>query len=555
MKHILSFFLLGFLFLINSCSLTDLEDNLENPNNVNVSNTDVNTLTNQILLEFGDFVSEAGIPSSELSRQMAMIGGDAYPRAYQAQDFNAIWNRAYQDVLNQTKTLLEATDGTGRTVHSGVGRIVQAYTLLTLVDLFGDVPYSEALRGDEFIFNPSVDDDQELYNVAIGLLDEAINLLSTAPTAGITRDIYYGGDRVKWSALARTLKLKAYMNLRLTNSALAKAEINKLLAEDLIDTDAEEFTYKYGTADIPSRSRHPLYIQMYQPVAGNASGYIGNYFLLASYNQKGVEDPRWRFYFFRQVGSIDAALNDEPESIPCITSPRPSHYGPGQAWCAFDPGFFGREHGNNDGIPPDGPSLTCVGVYPCGGASDKNTDPAFLGPTRTGQGANGAGIEPIWMASFTEFLKAEAALMLDNDAAAAKTAMVSGINKSISRVTAFAASKAQSLPAGLQAPTAPYISTVEALYDAAATTDAKLDVIMKEYYIALWGNGIEAYNLYRRTGKPLDIQPMRAAAPGNFIRSFLYPADFVNLNNTVTQKSNTAVTKVFWDNNPDDFIK
>ena len=34
------------------------------------------------------------------------------------------------------------------------------------------------------------------------------------------------------------------------------------------------------------------------------------------------------------------------------------------------------------------------------------------------------------------------------------------------------------------------------------TTDGdRLNVIMKEYFIALWGNGIESYNNYRRTGK------------------------------------------------------
>ena len=84
---------------------------------------------------------------------------------------------------------------------------------------------------------------------------------------------------------------------------------------------------------------------------------------------------------------------------------------------------------------------------------------------------------------------------------------------------------------------------------------SELDVLMKEYYIALWGNGVEAYNLYRRTGKPSDMQPMRAANPGSFLRSLIYPADFVNLNSNVTQKSNSTVNKVFWDNNPDDFIK
>jgi hypothetical protein len=329
-----------------------------------------------------------------------------------------------------------------------------------------------------------------------------------------------------------------------------------LLTKDLIDTDAEEFTYKYSSSDVPSRSRHPLYRQMYQPNAGNASGYIANYYMLICYKQKGVEDPRWRYYFYRQVGSIAKALSDEPESIPCVIQPRPSHYAPDQAWCAFDPGFYGRDHGNDDGISPDGRALTCFGVYPAGGRSDTNPDdPNYQVLSQQGQGANGAGIEPIWMASFTEFLKAEAALMLGTTGDA-KALMTSGVDKSINRTRAFAVAKGQSLPAGMEPSQMAYSGAVSTLWDAAGSNDAKLDILMKEYFIALWGNGIESYNLYRRTGKPGDMQPMRAATPGLYIRSLLYPSDFVNLNSSVPQKPTpgVSVVKVFWDNNPDNFV-
>ena len=75
-------------------------------------------------------------------------------------------------------------------------------------------------------------------------------------------------------------------------------------------------------------------------------------------------------------------------------------------------------------------------------------------------------------------------------------------------------------------------------------------MIAKEFFVALYGNGIDAYNFYRRTGYPSDLQPDLEPNPGAFIRSFLYPAVYANNNNTVTQK--TSVTeKVFWDNNPD----
>ncbi len=98
-----------------------------------------------------------------------------------------------------------------------------------------------------------------------------------------------------------------------------------------------------------------------------------------------------------------------------------------------------------------------------------------------------------------------------------------------------------------------YVDKVLELYDAAATNADKLNVVMKEYYIALWGNGIEAYNNYRRTGMPSNLQPNLNPAPGPFLRSLFYPATFTERNSNVTQKSATNV-KVFWDNNPDNLF-
>lgn len=554
-NNILKLSCLVFVLLASSCSLFELDKNLDNPNDASIDALEVNTLMNKIQLDFSAFFNDANDPSMQLSRMTALTGGDVYERAYQPQSHNAIWFSAYQSVLVQIKTLLAETDGTGFTAHSGIARVLQAYTLLTLVDLFNDVPFSQALNGTQgaSAFNPAPDNAKSVYDAALKSLDEAIALLASPPSVNITRDIYYGGDRAKWTALANTLKLKAYINLRLTDPSV-KGKIEELLTKDLIDTDAEEFTYKYSNSNTPPRARHPLYRQMYRPLAGDADGYINNYYMQVCYKEKGVEDPRWRYYFYRQVGSIAKALSDEPESISCIFAPRPSHYPADMAWCSFDPGFFGRDHGNNDGLPPDSRAITCFGVYPAGGLSDKNDgNDDFQGLSRQGQGADGAGINPIWMASFTEFLKAEAALTLAT-AGDPRSLMLSGVNKSIERVRKFATDKGQSLPAGLEPDPAAYIAKVEERYDAASNDDQRLGVIMKEYYIALWGNGIETYNMYRRTGKPAGIQPMRAPNPGNFIRSLIYPADFVNLNSSATQKVIGGVNKVFWDNNPDNFI-
>ena len=101
---------------------------------------------------------------------------------------------------------------------------------------------------------------------------------------------------------------------------------------------------------------------------------------------------------------------------------------------------------------------------------------------------------------------------------------------------------------------AKYVNRVLANYDAATTDDARMGVIGREYWVALYGNGIEAYNLYRRTGKPANQQPALDPNPGAFARSFFYPTSFVTRNSSAVQKEGVTMP-VFWDTNPASLLK
>jgi hypothetical protein len=540
--------LLGIFSGFSACS-DQLDEQLSDPNNLTPDKVDVNFVANQVLIGMNNVYLNASVPGQDLSRIMALTGGPAYSDAYQPESFDGLWSSAYQGVIVQSNLLESAVTGKGLDHHLGIAKAAKAFAYITLVDMFGDVPYTNATKANEGsdFFNPAPDKGADVYAGAIKLLDEAITHFNVAaPAQKVSRDIFYNGDNKKWAAFARTIKLKALVNRQLVNAG-DKAAIEALLKEDIIDTEGESFFYKYSNSIVPANSRAGYYRQYYTPNEGQGGGYINNYFMLSLLSGKGVEDPRWRYYLYRQTGSIDKALEVEPKAVDCLNKPRPSHISAKQAWCAFEPGFLGRDHGNNDGINPDGKAITCVGVYPYGGRADVNplTNLSYQGLSKEGQGAGGAGIEPIWMHFFTDFVKAEAyqKLGITGDA---KAALRAGVTKSIEYVKSFAAAKGQTVPAALVTPTATYVDEVDGLFD--APNADKMQVIAKEYWLALYGNGIEAYNLYRRTGKPNDLQPLRLAAAGNFIYSFIYPANFINLNSSTQQKDNKAVNRVFWDN-------
>jgi hypothetical protein len=549
--------IVGVLMIIiaSSCSL---DGDLENPNEVSLANADVDLLMNGIQLDFADYFNELNNRTAPLVRQQAMTGGYRYQNAILPQGMDLLWTLAYQNILVNIHTMLPIAQEKNLTTHVAIGKILEAYVYLSLVDVFGDVPRTNALKGPDGEFNPTSDGGESVYDYALSLLTEArTELAKTGLDAGaaIERDIYYAGDREKWNTLANTLEFKALMNLSMVpaRKAAAEARIVTILdpASDIniIDEPSESFTYKYGTATVPV-SRHPMYNQYYGPSEASAGGYIANYFLYELFNGRGVQDPRWRYYFYRQVGSIATANDIDPKSVGCEVGAIPDHYANGDyVFCTFDPGFYGRDHGDASGTPPDSPVITCAGVYPAGGRIDNTltSDTDYAEATVRGDGANGAGIQPIWMAFYTDYLRAEF-LARTNDADAEAT-LYYAIQRSLEQIKGFASSRGQTLPPGVEPLLANYLTAVNSAYDGA--TD-KIDVVGREFYVATWGNGLEAYNLYRRTSAPGNFQPTLQLNPGPFFRSIVYPAAHVNLNSSTAQKDVSKTNKVFWDTNPDD---
>ncbi len=534
-----------------------LPDDTVNPSTLTPSASDPNLLINAIQLNFAAFYNSASANTDQLVRMNAMTGGFRYQNAISPASTNNLWLLSYQSVLTNIKALVPIATARKLTTHLAMAKIFEAYVYLTLVDVYNDVPKTEALAGTNF--SPKLDNAADVYAYAIQLLGEArTELAKTGADAGTNiaqnSDIYYAGNRTNWTALANSLELKAWLNIRSIASRVGEADtrINQLLALNLVDAEAENFTFKYGIATVPD-SRHPVYNQYYGPNAGSAGGYIANFFLNEVFQGRGVQDPRWRYYFYRQVGSIDpATAGFDLKALGCAPGAIPAHYAAvGAVFCVFEPGFYGRDHGDASGTPPDGPVITCAGVYPAGGRPDNRTaasPTSYNGPAQRGDGANGAGIQPIYMSWFTNFMVAEINARRGN-VAAAQTAMNTAINQSITQVKNFAVSKGQAVsPASLEPSTANYLAAVTSAFSAATN---KLDVIAREYYVSLWGNGVEAYNLYRRTSAPRNMQPTLQTGAGPWVRSFVYPLSYTSLANPAAIKDGNVVNKVFWDENPE----
>ena len=487
----------------------------------------------------GDGLSLFG---SELTRMYAMNNTNSrdYNTVYQANDSDDEWTNAYAGILKNIRLMTPLAEAEGKTHHIGIAQFIEAYTMTAMVDFYGDIPYSEAMNVNNF--NPSVDSGASIYAACIDLLDQAIVNFNSNPAADPSTDLFYDNDYDKWIKAANTLKLKLYVQTRLVdNTAITK--FNAIIASgDYITNSADDLVFRWGgSSQSNPDNRHPRFGLNYTSTGAN--DYSSNWLMGTLLN---ANDPRIRYYFYRQRNAVPGQeVEANEESLRCSFQAAPSHYVTGgYSFCSLPNGYWGRDHGDDDGLPPDGFLKTTFGVYPAGGKFDADN---FENVSSTA-GAKGRGITPILLASWVDFMKAEIA-MVQNNPSLAKIEMLNGINKSITKVISFGPLDSDYDSDFEPSATAisNFLADIEDDFDT-ANMDGKWNILSTQFFISSYGNGIETYNHYRRTGFPTKLQPNRNPNPGTFVRSMYYPSVCVNNNSNITQKANQATT-VFWNTN------
>jgi hypothetical protein len=532
------------MVLATSCA-DKLDELLENPNAVNATTASPDFLLNRIQLDYQSLwfgVSDRGARLTRIINQGAAL----YEAAYGPVSTNGTWSNAYANILADINFLLPLAETSNLQRHMGIAKTIKAMVLMDLVDTYGDVPFSEAL--DPSNFNPKVDNGASVYAAALALLNEANGHFTIANSAGTPNDYYYNRNYTRWNKLVNTLKLKYYLNTRLVDAAASRSGINALISGGALLANGDDFVFRFGTTNADPDSRHPKFAGQYTAGGGD---YQSTDFMHHLTVEKGFDDPRTRYYIYRQVLTNTTSV-DEQE---CISQIAPPHYLVGNfPYCnpAGNRGYWGRDHLDPDGIPPDGLKRSAYGPYPSGGRFDNDSGAPV---NNINLGMRGAGIHPIMLAAYVDFMLAESALTLGTTGDP-KTLMLSGIQKHMNYVRAFAVGGAEGALINTFEPAATftarvnnYLTYVGSQYDEQPNNDKKLNVIAREYWLSLFGNGMESFNMYRRTGKPERLQPALEEKPGAFVRSFLYPNNYIVTNTSAVQKQNLAV-QVFWDKNP-----
>ena len=178
-------------------------------------------LLRQVLYGYGDAMSYEGfVAGSLLSQHFSMIDFNLFDRHALAspQEGGDPWPILYT-ALRDNETVLElARANPARRVYEGPALVMKAYLAMTLTDMFGDVPYSEAFRGRSTgQVKPGYDSQEAIYTGADGILEileRSTRVMDDYQGAQpLNGDILFNGDLDGWIRFANSLRIKALMRI------------------------------------------------------------------------------------------------------------------------------------------------------------------------------------------------------------------------------------------------------------------------------------------------------------------------------------------------------
>lgn len=468
------------------------------------------------------------------------------------------WNNIYLTLRN-IETLIEQATESGDMVYVGIAQMHKVYLMSVAVDLWGDVPYSEASQLAAGIIAPKFDNQEEIYRSLLALIDTAkANIAGGEGTLKpSTDDLIYNGDTDKWIRFCNTYKLKLYNQTRLVpgfDDGLAA-----LIAEDnFFQSSDDDFQFLQTATQAPVDERNKFWLESYNST--QFSTYMSPWFyeILKGMNPNihtGLVDPRIPYYFYNQL----APGEFPPDQGNVETGDPKADY-----WDSST-GFFSIRFGS---IGPSRDfsaenSYTYPGIFPAGGRYDD-------GGAQVQSGNTSSGIAPHRILTYAEFLFIQAEMMqvgmIAGDAGAKlEEAITAGFEK-VDEVVADNNPVGQVVPAIMTNPaTATFIAGVMAEYNA-ASAEKKLEIIMTQKWVATFGDPMDQYNDYRRTGYPVLANPnsgtkeyqldngdgfplidSETVLNNEFQFSFFYPQTELNANLNAPSQKNPGTYKIFWD--------
>lgn len=473
------------------------------------------------------------------------------------------WDASYL-ALTDIETMISQGTDSEDLIYVGIAQLEKAYVMANAVDLWGDVPYSEATKLTTGIISAKFDDQKEIYAAIFELIETAkTNIKTNIGLKPETDDLIYGGDTDKWIRFANTFKLKLYNQTRLT-SDFDTDGFNALIAENnFFESIDDDFQFNHFNAISPSYERNTLFKEAYESTQFGSYQSPWFYEILKGINpsiHNGNPDPRMNYYFYNQLKPGDFP----PDQGDTETGDPNADY-----W-DVSTGFFSIRFGSTgpDRDKSAENSYTYPGIFPAGG---RYNDGEGGSVSTFKESFSGKGIAPHRILTYDEYLYIKAELIQTGKLTTGNAANIleDAITASFAKVDQVVENSGttQTIPVltGSTEVTT-FISNIISEFNT-ANVDKKLEIIMTQKWVGTFGDPADQYTDYRRTGFPVLANP-KSTSPeyqlnnddgfplddsqtvlnNNFQLSFYWPQNELSNNAKAPAQKNPTTYKIFWAN-------
>lgn len=249
-QYILILIMIPSLILTNGCELEE----------ANLNQNDVTEVPTNVLLPYAEqSLARLMIGTTQVMAGIFMQyyeGVENHPLPIQTyridESLYVDWN--FQDYYNNPminlQKMIEVAQADGTLPHyEGIGKTLMALCLGNLTSMWGDIPYSKALKGSDEL-KPIYDSQESIYESIQSLLDDAI-LNFESENEGLNPgadDLLFGGDIERWKRTAYALKARYYMHLTKRTADLSydpAVEATTAVSNAMI-SNTDNLTYHYG---------------------------------------------------------------------------------------------------------------------------------------------------------------------------------------------------------------------------------------------------------------------------------------------------------------------
>lgn len=195
--------------LLPSCT-KDYETLNQNPNSpvvvpaINVfTNAEVNAFSRQM----GGWIQHTYLgPWSQQWCKVQYIDEDRYlPR-----DMSGEFNASFTSELKNLSIVIKKGAEEKKDGLVAAAKVLRAWSFMYVTDIWGDIPYSEAIQGflQDGTLKPVYDSQESIYADLLVQLEDANQTLAANPLNFGSGDVIYGGDPELWRKFANSLKLR-----------------------------------------------------------------------------------------------------------------------------------------------------------------------------------------------------------------------------------------------------------------------------------------------------------------------------------------------------------